>query len=402
MDTKSATLIETVENYIHDLFDQNINPALKYHDISHTQEVVYYTRQLAKEENLGENDTLVSTVAAWFHDIGYLFTYEDHEERSKQIAGEFLRTQNSGDHFINQVNQCIDATKIPQQPKTVSAKVVADADMFHLSQGNFMERSGLLLEEVASLREVNADERSFAHESMVFLRMHQYHTEYGKHVLQPAKEQNVQQLNDQIKKWKKKDKNKVKKLKDEVKKLQQKGNQGFPGTRMAEIMFRINSRNQINLSSIADNKANILISVNSIIISIVVTMLLTRFTEYPNIILPSSMLLLTSLITMIYAILATRPNIPMRKYLQEPVKKKPANFLFFGNYYQLQQDEYEDGVKDMISSYDNLLKNIINDQYFHGKVLGKKYNLIRRAYTIFMYGIIISVLAFAVSIMLYR
>ena len=162
-------------------------------------------------------------------------------------------------------------------------------------------------------------------------------------------------------------------------------------------MFRLTARNQINLSSIADNKSNILISVNTIIISIVLTVLVSRFTEYPEIILPSLVFLFVSLITIIFAILSTRPNISSGTFTKDDIKAKKVNLLFFGNFYNMSLDEYDWALEEMMRDDDYLYSIMIKDQYFLGKVLARKYKLLRKAYNFFMFGLIITVLTYVLS-----
>ena len=57
-------------------------------------------------------------------------------------------------------------------------------------------------------------------------------------------------------------------------------------SRGVDSMFRLTARNQISLSSIADNKSNILISVNTIILSVIMTVYIARFQEVTIFILP--------------------------------------------------------------------------------------------------------------------
>ena len=183
----------------------------------------------------------------------------------------------------------------------------------------------------------------------------------------------------------------------EMAKLQKKVEKQKGYSRGVESMFRLTARNQINLSSIADNKSNILISVNTIIISILLSVLVARFSEYPNIILPTLIFLLFSLITIIFAILSTRPNISSGMFSKEDIKEKKVNLLFFGNFYNMSLDDYEWGLEEMMKDDDYLYGTMIKDQFFLGKVLAKKYKLLRIAYNFFMFGLIISVLAFVLA-----
>ena len=165
-------------------------------------------------------------------------------------------------------------------------------------------------------------------------------------------------------------------------------------SRGVESMFRNTARMQISLSSIADNKSNILISVNAIIMSITMTVLVTRFDEIPNIIIPTLIFLVFCLITIVFAILSTRPNISSGKFTKEDIKQNKVNLLFFGNFYKMELDDYEWAIGELMKNDDNLYSTMIKDQHSLGKVLAKKYKLLRIAYNVFMIGIIISVLAF--------
>lgn len=166
-----------------------------------------------------------------------------------------------------------------------------------------------------------------------------------------------------------------------------------------ETMFRIVSRHQMELVSLADNKANILISVNSIVISVVVAGTVKNIREIPQMMVPIILLVLTCLITIVLAILATRPKISSGTYSREEIEQKKANLLFFGNFFNMEPKEYEGSIKEMIGDYEYLQRSLIRDQYSMGKVLGVKYKLLRRAYTVFMYGMIVSVVAFGIAMM---
>ena len=164
-----------------------------------------------------------------------------------------------------------------------------------------------------------------------------------------------------------------------------------------ETMFRVASGNQQRLSDMADNKSHILITVNSIIISVVVSLLLRKLDANNFLIIPAIILLLVSLVTIVLSILATRPNIPGGTFTQEQLDNKKTNLLFFGNFYKMSFESYDDGMQKLMSDSEFLYGSLIRDIYNQGVVLGKKYKLLRSAYNIFMFGLIISVVAFIVA-----
>jgi hypothetical protein len=114
-------------------------------------------------------------------------------------------------------------------------------------------------------------------------------------------------------------------------------------------------------------------------------------------IVPTIILLAVSLTTMTFSILATRPTIPHGTFNQGDLDKKSVNLLFFGNFYRMQLDQYAAGMKLVMEDKDFLYGTLIKDVYSQGAVLGRKYFLLRWAYNIFMFGLIVSVVAFIIT-----
>jgi hypothetical protein len=161
-----------------------------------------------------------------------------------------------------------------------------------------------------------------------------------------------------------------------------------------ETMFRVTSTNHLELSSMADSKANIMISVNSIIISIVITVLIRKLEEYPNYMIPTIMMIITCLTAMVLAILATRPKITGGAVTNKDIANKQGNLLYFGNFHGMSLSEYKAGVHTMMNDGDYLYDSMITDIYNLGSVLSKKYSLLRNSYNIFMFGFVVSVISF--------
>lgn len=390
---------KAVENHVSGLFRDKHPEGLSYHSIDHTMFVVKATEKIGKETGLDQHDLQVAKVAAWFHDVGYLYTTDDHESESKKKAGEFLKSLGVDDDEVGAVLACIEATRVPQKPHGESASVLCDADMMHLSMPDYYDHIERMRKERKVIEGRKISKQEFDKTSVLFFNNHTYHTEYGKTVLNKGKEINYTMIQENIQNRDDKKEGNEKALNKEIAKLQKKLEKQKGYSRGVESMFRLTARNQINLSSIADNKSNILISVNTIIISIVLTVLVSRFAEYPNIILPSLVFLTFSLITIIFAILSTRPNISSGTFTKEDINQRKVNLLFFGNFYNMGLDDYGWALDEMMKDDDYLYSTMIKDQYFLGKVLAKKYKLLRKAYDFFMFGIILSVIAYVLAFM---
>ena len=191
------------------------------------------------------------------------------------------------------------------------------------------------------------------------------------------------------------DPERIKELKKKLKKVEGRPDRGI------ETMFRLTSRNHLQLSAMADNKANILISVNSIIISIIISGLIKTLDNHQHLIIPTYMILTINVVTIIFAILALRPNVTKGKFTRKDIEEKNTNLLFFGNFHGMKRNDYKWGMVEMMNDSNYLYSSLIDDIYFLGKVLGKKYRFLRFSYNIFMYGIIIAVVAYGIANFIY-
>jgi hypothetical protein len=164
-----------------------------------------------------------------------------------------------------------------------------------------------------------------------------------------------------------------------------------------ETMFRITSGNNQRLSDMADNKAHIMITVNSIILSAIISLLLRRLDDFPYLAWPTYLMLAISVLTIIFSIIATRPSLPAGRFTQADIDEKKVNLLFFGNFYRMNLTDYTAGMLQVMNDRDFLYGTLIKDVYSQGVVLGRKFRLLRISYNIFMYGLIASVIAFVVA-----
>ena len=222
----------------------------------------------------------------------------------------------------------------------------------------------------------------------VLIQKHHFYTSYAHQKLQPLKEANIARLQAVISKQrgaeKKTSKEKINKKK--LEKLER-------PDRGIDTMFRVTLNNHTRLSEIADSKANILLSVNAIIISIALTTLIPKLDSPSNahLITPTLVMMIFSVISIIFAILSTRPKVTSGTFTRKDIEDKKVNLLFFGNFYKMPLEEYEWAVNEMMKDREYLYGSMIKDLYFLGKVLNRKYALLRTTYTIFMIGIIVSV-----------
>ena len=390
------SILQKVESYVTSQLTENLPSAYIYHNLSHTQRVVKYVKELNEGEKVSAKNAQILELAAWFHDVGFIKNHENHEQKSAEIAKSFLKKEKLAQATIDKIEALILVTTMTEKPKNLFEKIILDADCGHLGKKTYAQVSELLREEWAQLGLKEMSDIDWIEENINFLtKKHQYYTDFALSNWQSTKDKHLAQLYKTLKKTKKTiDKNKLKaevlNLKKQKAKIPERG---------IETMFRVTLKNHITLSNIADTKANILLSVNAIIISLALSNLIPKLDNPSNhyLIIPTSIFVVFSLVSMALSVLATRPNVTSGKFTKEDVKQKKVNLLFFGNFHKVKLEEFEWAMGEMMKDRDYLYSSMKKDLYFLGLVLHRKYKILRITYTIFLTGIIISVIAFAIA-----
>ncbi|GGG91050.1 hypothetical protein GCM10011416_04480 [Polaribacter pacificus] len=391
------TLLLNAEKYVFGLLTKDMADGYLYHSISHTQRVVQAAKELIVGEQVSEVDANILLLAAWFHDVGYLNGADNHEKESVKIARNFLAEYNIDESIIDQVSQLILATKKGYQPQKTLEKIMIDADCYHVCLKNYFDVSDLLREELKTTLDITFSDEEWVRENIQFLtKKHHFYSSYAQLNWQLGKDSNIALLFKKLKKLQQETQKELAKKEElDLKKL--KANSPERGI---ETMFRVTLRNHITLSDIADTKANILLSVNAIIVSLALSNLLPKLDKASNyyLIIPTIIFVVFTIITIILSVLATRPNITSGKFTKMDVKNKKVNLLFFGNFHKMSLEDFEWAIGEVMKDKDYLYSSLTKDLYFLGKVLDRKYKILRVTYLIFIIGLVISVLAFGFAL----
>jgi len=371
-----------------------------FHNYQHTLDVVNAVNIIGRHTNLSADELESAMVAAWLHDVGYEQGSKNHEQSSVEKARKLMENLGTPEKKIAAVTEAIMATRMPQSPKTIVSQVLCDADLYHLATEQCQEKSNMLREEWKLLGTKEMTNEEWTRTNIMFMEEHHYHTPYGQNVLEEGKRKNIKKQ----KKLMKPDVSlkKYRKLEEEIVKLQAKIEKGksLKPDRGIETMFRTTSHNHILLSQMVDSKASILITINSIILSLIVSVLIRKLEENSYLLIPTIILITVCLATMVFSILASRPNVSSGKFKREDIKNKQTNLLFFGNFHAMNVEDYQWGMKEMMKDAEYLYSSMIKDIYYLGKVLGRKYRFLRIAYSIFMFGFVIAILSFIIAFQL--
>ena len=412
VDTQT-NLLAAAREFATDIFQNKVSKSFKYHNLDHTRQVVRATEEMADYYQLQPEDRNAVLIAAWFHDTGFSSgESKGHEAVSVEIVTRFLKEHNAEPLLTEKVIKSIEATKMPQSPGPLIEQIVCDADLFHLGTDDFKIRNEELRQELSEVSGEDITKKKWRKMNITFMENHKYFTDYSKRKLQPVKEKHIAELKNKEegnggKKSSKKDKKPddllaVMKEEIPIDGNEDKGKKGKDAQteRGISTVFRIMANNHASLSQMADNKANIMISVNSIILSIVISVLIRLLEDEPHLAIPTAMLVIVCVSTIVFAVKATRPNVSEGTFTKEDIQNKKTNLLFFGNFHNMTLPDYDWAMREMLNSRDYLYGSMVKDIYFLGVVLAKKYRLLRISYNIFMYGIIVSMLAYALAILL--
>ena len=381
--SSGSDILYSAEKAIKKIFKEKVDDGYTYHNIHHTMKVYESVGELGKESGLPTKDIEVLRLAALFHDTGFTGGPIGHEERSAAHAAKYLSGVGVSEDQIHQIGEIILSTKKNAIPKNINEEIIRDADLSGLADPMYQVESKALRDELAFIQGEPLSEIDWHTMNYQFMKNHEYHSEAAKKLYDKGKKANIKA----------------------IKKILNKKPPPRPSistSKSAQTQFKTALRNHIDLSAIADNKANIMVTVNALIITVSLPILAGQMQTNEFLIVPGVLLLAVCVTSMIYATLATRP-IEMSGYSSlEDVKSKKANLFFFGNFYKMKYDEYQKGIHSVLADEDILDTSITRDLFFLGKSLGAKYSRLRKCYNIFMYGITIVVIAFCVAYLISR
>ena len=386
-------IITAAEDHVRSIFEQKIpSDIYTYHNWVHTTQVRDEVLVLGRQVGLVNGELEMLNLAALFHDVGFSEAYSGHEEQSIRIAKAFLASQNYPQSRIDTIEKLIEVTKMDVKPESKLEKLMKDADTSSLGKSHFQIYTNSLRKELNTLQNAVLSKKDWAKTNLRFLDEHEYYSEAGKERYSEKKAENrrllVNELTQIDVKPEEKEKSPKPKKEDKLKTID--------NSKSAQTQFKTALRNHIGLSAIADNKSNMMLSVNALIITIALPLLGKEIATNQALLIPTMMLLSVCVISMVFATLATRP-IAMKGYSSmESILNKKSNLFFFGNYYRMTFDEYETGMNATIADEEILNSTIMRDLFFLGKSLGFKFAYLRKCYSIFMYGIIASVIAFII------
>ncbi|MCJ8165030.1 DUF5706 domain-containing protein [Pontibacter sp. E15-1] len=389
MITETA-ILDQAQTFAMQQFSRDASPETAHYNLPHTQQLVSRTQEIGEACGLAEAELKRVLLAAWLHDLSYLEPQEPNAPNTSRAFLQAISPDGTTDPEIEKVLHCLAASRYPQQPQDAAEEVFCDA------VASFLASQDYLLQAVKDTKATPAKSAEVYAELKrlrVLLQKHDYFTRYAKRVFSGGKEDTRKKLKKLSQEFSE-DNAELQALWEENKQLrkdlgkerEQKVSKGI------ETMFRTTITNHIQLSVMADSKANLMISINAIITSIMISSFVRKFDEVPHLIGPSILLTLVCVLTIVFAVLSTRPNIKTKV-----APKGRLDYLFFGDFVHLTADDYRTELRGIMHNHERLYDSMIDNIFVQGKVLARKYKLLKIAYTIFMVGFAVVLLSYAIA-----
>lgn len=387
-EAKKNELLNKARSYVLEQFEAGLAPKYLFHNFAYSTEIESAVKGLLKKTELGERTQNLLRIASLFYPVGYIDGHKKFRETSVEALNEWAEIEgvdlsspdgNAADWILG--------VKGADQDSPLPVRLLHDACWSWLGRKRFDRRSNLLQLERDTIGSKEGDPIKFGEDMQDLLLNFNYLTSVGKREYDTRRRSNVssqQRENYTI------EQNEVK------------ARTGKNFGRGIDTMYRTAFRNHINLSRIADGKANMMISINTIILSIVITVSGASlsffedvFFENPEFLIPIISLLLSSLIAVVFAVFSARPNVTEYRIKKDKlIKSKEASLLYFGNFLKLEKKEFVEYMATMKLNQSALYDDLAKDLYDLGQVMHRKYLLLTISYNTFVGGLALAVISF--------
>lgn len=379
----SSSQIKGIKNFAKDILKQGLSNDLSYYNWPNTKDNIETVEMLIERSKLPVDDAHMVKAATYFLYTGFSkLDTENHFQESKNIATEYLQKNQFPSVFVQGVNDCLQLTIDRNlEPKGKAQKVFHDVFYSVYGQKKLHKRIEASWEELNLLGAEKEDILTVMETTYTHMNDHEFHTPCAKRKFRFRKLKNGIKLQSYI------DKVRSKNM--------------LSSNKTAMTMFKTALRNHIDLVNIADKKAGIMISINAILMTVMIPILGSYILDVSKYIIPSVILLLTCGAAVILATMATRPQRSDGKIDENEKLAGNKSLFYFGNFFKMGKNEYQNAIKDVIVR-DKILENsVINDLYEMGVLLGIKYRRLRWCYIVFAVGIGLTLLSFLFSFFLF-
>ena len=406
-------LLHEIKLRVTSLFTNLLPKEVVYHNVALISRSEDSLEELIKESQLTERQKNITKIVLWLIFIGFIdlerfakiekiqHYYDECKSYSLKRSEDILTEKGIDLNLKIKILAIIEECFAVSDHKFEESKIIIDAILSDFAKPLSVKYIQKLYREFLLTGVVQYSARKWYINAIKYLTKHNYLTKYGQEVYEMEKINTIQKLEKKKKKYLKTDETllqkemavsgvELKRLKKSLNKIKGRNERGI------QTMFRTTSRNHYTLNQMIDRKANILISVNSIIISVIIGKLIGGKNVFTIENLPVLVLMFTALITILFAILAILPVKTHGEFSAKEIRAKEGNLLYFGNYHKMSFRDYAWGMLQMINDGEHLYMTMIRDLYFFGKQLNNKYTRLRIALFTMGIGFVLTIVLFLI------
>ncbi len=157
-------------------------------------------------------------------------------------------------------------------------------------------------------------------------------------------------------------------------------------------MLRVTSKNHYTLNQMVDRKARILLTGNVLFLTLLIGGNISAHDTSSRTLILLIFFGINCFISIIYSMMAVMPEKAHGNLTEESIKQKKGNPLFFGNFKNLSETNYENAMMEMVNDRDFIYRSMIQDIYHLGQILERKRRYLRSSLYIFIFGLCTSLL----------
>ncbi|MTB50883.1 Pycsar system effector family protein [Lewinella sp. W8] len=393
--TPDIDITQAAAEYVKQRFTEELDPVYLFHNFAYSEEISDKAQSLAEEAGLDARIQELLTAAGYFYPLGYIKGNDDVPETSATLFREWAKGEGVDlKTDFGPADQWVRRAYTAEAEDELPVRILHDAAWSWLGRKRYERRADLLQLERSALDGEEGDPIKFGEEMQNVLLNFNFLTAVGKESFDSRRRKNAS--SQQSSNYK-------------ITQKEVKARTGKNFGRGIDTMYRTAFRNHINLSRIADGKANMMISINTIILSIVITIsgaglsfFEDLFFENPEFLAPIITLLLSSLIAVIFAVFSARPKVTEYRIKKKKglLNSKEASLLYFGNFLKVDKADFIDYMATMKLNQSELYDDLARDLYDLGAVLHRKYLLLTISYNTFVGGLALSVISFLIVYLL--
>jgi predicted metal-dependent HD superfamily phosphohydrolase len=191
-------VVKSASEFVTKLLNENLPSEYKYHNLIHAREVFEAVTELGKNSNLSDEELEIIQIAAWFHDVGFVKGYLDHEYKSIEILKDFLGNIGYSTENIDRISDIIIMTEMGATPTNLSEKIIRDADILHVGKEEFYSKCLSLKSEWENIESKKFTELEWLQTSLDFINGTLFFTDYAKSKYEAGRQKNIYRLKEMM------------------------------------------------------------------------------------------------------------------------------------------------------------------------------------------------------------